>query len=115
MQCRSIALTLLDTVTAAKNHRPRAEFFPFYADVLDEVAAAFAALGDDVSGTDEAENVRSAVRKGGDKWRDLRGRIQTAEVRQGDRPLSYGSLLVDAERIRDELERAQDSLAASTP
>ena len=49
------------------------------------------------------------------KWRDLRTQAQNAEVQQYDSFPSYGSLLVDAERILDELERAEYFLAASTP
>ena len=61
------------------------------------------------------QNLRIAVRNGGDKWRDLRTQAQNAEVQQNDSFPSYGSLLVDAERILDELERAEYFLAASTP
>jgi hypothetical protein len=115
VQCRSIAATLLDTVTGDHTRRPTDAFFHFYAEILDEVAAAFAAVGDDISGADELQNLRRAVRDGGDKWRDLRTHAQNAEVQQYDSFPSYGSLLVDAERILDELERAEYFLAASTP
>ena len=59
--------------------------------------------------------LRGAVRAGGDKWRLLRSRIQGEELSHRDSLPTYGSLLVDAERILDELERAEDSLAVSTP
>jgi hypothetical protein len=115
VQCRSIAATLLDTVTGEHTRRPTDAFFHLYAEILDDVAAAFAAVGDDISGAEELQRLRGAVRDGGDKWRDLRTQIQDAEVRQNDSFPSYGSLLVDAERTLDELERAEHFLAASTP
>jgi uncharacterized membrane protein YgaE (UPF0421/DUF939 family) len=115
VQCRSIATTLLDAVAGEHTRRPTGAFLHLYADILDEAAAAFAALGDDIRGTDELQNVGAAVRSGGDKWRDLRTQIQNAEVQQYDRFPSYGSLLVDAERTLDELERAKQALADSTP
>ena len=115
VQCRSIAATLLDTVVGDHARRPTDAFLHLYAEILDEAAAAFAAVGDDIRGADELQNLRSAVRSGGDKWRDLRKRIQNADVRQNDSFPSYGSLLVDAERTLDELERAEQFLAASTP
>jgi len=115
VQCRSIAATLLDTVTGDHTRRPTDAFFHVYAEILDEVAAAFAAVGDDTGGADEMQNLRIAVRNGGDTWRDLRTQAQNAEVQQNDSFPSYGSLLVDAERILDELERAEYFLAASTP
>lgn len=61
------------------------------------------------------EGLRGAVRSGGDKWRDLRSQIQQVGVQRPDSMPSYGSLLVDAERILDELERAEGALAGSTP
>jgi hypothetical protein len=115
VQCRSIAATLLDTVVGDPTRRPTDAFLHLYAEILDEAAAAFAALGDDVRGADELQNVRSAVRSGGDKWRELRAQIQNAELRRNDSFPSYGSLLVDAERTLDELERAEHFLATSTP
>jgi uncharacterized membrane protein YgaE (UPF0421/DUF939 family) len=115
VQCRSIAATLLDAVVGDHTRRPTDGFLRLYAEILDEAAAAFAAVGDDICGADEIQNVRRAVRSGGDKWRDLRTQIQNADVRQNNSFPSYGSLLLDAERTLDELERAEHSLAASTP
>jgi uncharacterized membrane protein YccC len=115
VQCRSIAATLLDAVAGHHTRAPADAFLHLYAEILDEVAAAFASLGDDIRGTEELQNVSSAVRSGGAKWRDLRSQVQNAEMQQNDRFPSYGSLLVDAERSLDELERAKRYLAASTP
>ena len=115
VQCRSIAATLLDSVTEDRTGRPAGPFLLVYAEILDEVAVAFAAVGDDISGDAELQNVRSAVRSGGDKWRDLRNQIRDARMQQQDSFASYGSLLIDAERTLDELERAEHFLAASTP
>lgn len=115
VQCRSIAATLLDTASGDGSRRPTPEFLQRYADVLDQVAAAFEALADDVTGEEEIENVRRAVRTGGDKWRDLRAAIHSTGLARPDNLPSYGSLLADAERILDELERAEDCLAVSTP
>ena len=83
--------------------------------MLIDVAVAFEALADGETGDQEVENLRGAVRAGGDKWRLLRSRIQDEELAQRDSLPTYGSLLIDAERILDELERAEDSLAVSTP
>jgi hypothetical protein len=115
VQCRSIAATLLDTVVGDHARRPTDAFLHLYAEILDEAAAAFAAVGDDIRGADELQNLRSAVRSGGDKWRDPRTQIHNADVGQNESFPSYGSLLVDAERTLDELERAEQFLAASTP
>jgi hypothetical protein len=115
VQCRSITATLLDVTSGDASRAPAPEFLQRYADVLRDAAAAFTALSDDQTGDREVQNLRRAVRAGGDRWRDLRGRVQGAEVQQTDSLPSYGSLLVDAERILDELERAEDCLAVSTP
>ena len=115
VQCRSIAATLLDLASGDGRQMLSTEFLHDYAAVLDEVARAFEALADEETGDREVENLRGAVLSGGDRWRDLRSRIQEADVHRRDSLPSYGSLLVDAERILDELERAEDSLAVSTP
>jgi hypothetical protein len=115
VQCRSIAATLLDVVAGDRARRPTDAFLHLYAEILDEAAAAFAAVGDDIQGADELRNIRHAIRTGGDKWRDLRAQIQNADLRANDNFPSYGSLLLDAERTLDELERAEHFLAASTP
>lgn len=83
--------------------------------MLDETAAAFEALADEQTGDVERENVRGAVRHGGDSWRQLRTCLVEAEESPGAGVPTYGSLLVDAERMLDELERAEAVLAVSTP
>ena len=115
VQCRSITATLLDAAGGDGSRAPTPEFLQRYAEVLDDVADAFDALADDQTGEQEVENLRGAVRSGGDKWRDLRSQLQEVGVQRRDTMPSYGSLLVDAERILDELERAEDCLAVSTP
>ncbi len=115
VQCRSIATTLLDVALADTSRAPGEEFRRDYAQVLGEVAAAFAALADENGGEEELANLRSAVRRGGDAWRDLRGLIAERQVEAKASLPAYGSLLTDAERILDELERAESSLALSTP
>ena len=115
VQCRSITATLLDAVTEDGQRLLTADFLSTYAGVLVDVAVAFEALADGETGDQEVENLRGAVRAGGDKWRLLRSRIQGEELAQRDSLPTYGSLLVDAERILDELEQAEDSLAVSTP
>jgi cell shape-determining protein MreD len=115
VQCRSITATLLDAVSEDGQRLLTADFLSTYAEVLVDVAVAFEALADGETGDQEVENLRGAVRAGGDKWRLLRSRIQGEELAQRDSLPTYGSLLVDAERILDELERAEDSLAVSTP
>jgi hypothetical protein len=115
VQCRSITATLLDAVVEDGSPSLTAEFLSTYAEVLVDVAVAFEALADTETGDREVENLRGAVRAGGDKWRLLRDRIQVEELAQRDSLPTYGSLLVDAERILDELQRAEDSLAVSTP
>ena len=115
VQCRSITATLLDAVTEDGVRLLTGDFLSTYAEVLIDVAVAFEALADGETGDQEVENLRGAVRAGGDKWRLLRSRIQDEELAQRDSLPTYGSLLIDAERILDELERAEDSLAVSTP
>jgi gas vesicle protein len=115
VQCRSITTTLLDVARADDARRPGPAFLAAYAEVLDETATAFDALGDDRTGDVERENVRGAVRRGGDSWRQLRTRLVEAEESPGAGLPTYGSLLVDAERMLDELERAETVLAVSTP
>ena len=115
VQCRSITATLLDAVTEDGARLLTGDFLSTYAEVLIDVAVAFEALADGETGDQEVENLRGAVRAGGDKWRLLRSRIQDEELAQRDSLPTYGSLLIDAERILDELERAEDSLAVSTP
>jgi hypothetical protein len=115
VQCRSIAATLLDLASGDGRQMLSTEFLYRYAEVLEDVARAFDALADEETGDREVENLRGAVRSGGDRWRELRSRIQQADVQRRDSLPSYGSLLVDAERILDELESAEDSLAVSTP
>jgi len=115
VQCRSITATLLDAVTEDGKQLLTVDFLSTYAEVLVDVAVAFEALADGETGDQEVENLRGAVRAGGDKWRLLRSRIQDEELAQRDSLPTYGSLLIDAERILDELERAEDSLAVSTP
>ncbi len=115
VQCRSITATLLDAVTEDGGRLLTGDFLSTYAEVLIDVAVAFEALADGETGDREVENLRGAVRAGGDKWRLLRSRIQDEELAHRDSLPTYGSLLVDAERILDELERAEDSLAVSTP
>jgi hypothetical protein len=115
VQCRSITATLLDAVTEDGARLFTGDFLSTYAEVLIDVAVAFEALADEETGDREVENLRGAVRAGGDKWRLLRSRIQDEELAQRDSLPTYGSLLIDAERILDELERAEDSLAVSTP
>ncbi len=115
VQCRSITATLLDAVTEDGDRLLTGDFLSTYAEVLIDVAVAFEALADGETGDREVENLRGAVRAGGDKWRRLRSRIQDEELAHRDSLPTYGSLLVDAERILDELERAEGSLAVSTP
>ncbi len=115
VQCRSITSTLLDATHGDDARRPGPVFLAAYADVLDETAAAFEALADEQTGDVERENVRGAVRRGGDSWRQLRTRLVEAEESPGAGLPTYGSLLVDAERMLDELERAEAALAVSTP
>jgi hypothetical protein len=115
VQCRSITATLLDAVTEDGDRLLTGDFLSTYAEVLIDVAVAFEALADGETGDREVENLRGAVRAGGDKWRRLRSRIQDEELAHRDSLPTYGSLLVDAERILDELDRAEGSLAVSTP
>jgi hypothetical protein len=115
VQCRSITATLLDAAAEGGSPSLTEEFLSTYAEVLVDVAVAFEALADTETGDQEVENLRGAVRAGGDKWRVLRDRIQVEELAHRDSLPTYGSLLIDAERILDELERAEDSLAVSTP
>jgi gas vesicle protein len=115
VQCRSITAALLDAVTEDGARLLTGDFLSRYAEVLIDVAVAFEALADGETGDREVENLRGAVRAGGDKWRLLRSRIQDEELAHRDSLPTYGSLLIDAERILDELERAEDSLAVSTP
>ena len=115
VQCRSIASTLLDTRSAADERRPSGDFLLRYADVLDNMGDAFDALADERTGDSELEGVRGAVRLGGDGWRDLRELIADQQVHLTGSLPAYGSLLTDAERVLDELERAESALAVSTP
>lgn len=114
VQCRSICSTLLE-VAGNDPRGPSAEFRASYAQVLVDVAAAFDTLADDEHTDDERELLRSAVHEGGDRWRDLRASVAAARSYESERLPTYGSLLTDAERILDELERAEDCLAVSTP
>jgi hypothetical protein len=113
--CRSITATMLDAVSEDGQRLLTDDFLSTYADVLVDVAVAFEALSDGETGDREVANLRGAVRAGGDKWRLLRSRIQSEQLAHRDSLPTYGSRLVDAERILDELERAEASLAVSTP
>ena len=113
VQCRSIAATLLDLASGDGSRMLSTSSWTLRV-VLTEVARSIRRAGRRGDRGPEVENLRGAVRSGGDKWRELRSRIQQADVHRRD-SLPYGSLLVDAERILDELERAEDSLAVSTP
>ena len=116
VQCRSITATLLDAVTEDGNRLLTADFLSTYAEVLIDVAVAFEALADGETGDQEVENLRGAVRAAAaTSGASCARRIQDEELAQRDSLPTYGSLLVDAERILDELERAEDSLAVSTP
>jgi hypothetical protein len=113
IQCRSITTTLADLAESPR--RPTVRFLSTYADVLLAAADAFDALADDTQGEDELAGVRTAVRRGGDQWRELRGRVQQEQLDQPDSLPAYGSLLADIERVLDELETAEGALAVSTP
>ncbi|MGZ4609437.1 MAG: FUSC family protein [Actinomycetes bacterium] len=113
IQCRSIATSLLEV--ADSPIRPAPTFLQHYASILESVAEAFDRLADESQGEEELATVRAAVRTGGDRWRVLRSRVQEERLREPDSLPTYGSLLVDVERILDELERADDALALSTP
>jgi aromatic acid exporter family member 1 len=115
IQCRSIATTLLDAAQDENRPRPTRVFLRYYAETLHHTADAFDALAGDAPDSDEADAVRAGVRRGGDRWRDLRGQIEAGRVHAAAALPSYGSLLVDAERILDELERAESCLVVSTP
>jgi uncharacterized membrane protein YgaE (UPF0421/DUF939 family) len=115
IQCRSIATTLLDSAQDEDRPRPTRVFLRYYAATLDHTADAFDVLAGDAQGDEEADGVRDAVRRAGDRWRELRGHIEEGRVHATAVLPSYGSLLVDAERILDELERAGSCLVVSTP
>jgi hypothetical protein len=112
IQCRGITTTLRDLAESPR--RPTARFLSTYADVLLATADAFDTLGDETQGDEELAGVRSAVRRGGDRWRELRDLVQR-ELDRADALPAYGSLLADVERVLDELQTADGALAVSTP
>jgi uncharacterized membrane protein YccC len=115
IRCRSITSTLRESAASGASSRVLPGFLRHYAVILSRMADAFDALADRRSGDQEVEDVRSAVASGGHAWRELRSLIASGKVQYGESLPAYGSLLIDAERILDELERAEGDLAVSTP
>jgi uncharacterized membrane protein YccC len=113
IQMRSITTSLLEVADSPR--RPEPAFLQHYAEILDSVADAFDRLADETDGDEELSGVRAAVQAGGDRWRELRTQVAEERLREPDALPTYGSLLVDVERMLDELERADDALALSTP
>jgi uncharacterized membrane protein YccC len=78
------------------------------------ITTTLRALADETDGKEELAAVRTAVRRGGDRWRALRD-VEQRELDRSEALPAYGSLLADIERVLDELQTADGALAVSTP